>query len=152
MAVVKSKRSEGKLTVLTKTSELMEYTIRITGNEKSFPKRYRWSVTQSIVREAVAINAYAHQANGIFVKTNAEYELRRELQTRALAMTYSLLSEIDIAFRVFGIESDRVKFWTGLICDVQRLIRNWQRAEEARHAEQGEPEAQEAQEAKTDMG
>lgn len=45
MAVPEGKRTESKLAVQTKVIELAEYTITICSNEKNFPKRYRWCLT-----------------------------------------------------------------------------------------------------------
>lgn len=56
MSVVKSKRGQGKLEILTKSRELTAYTIKICTNEKSFPKRYRWCITNKIVENTVSID------------------------------------------------------------------------------------------------
>lgn len=56
MSVVKSKRGQGKLLVYTRANELAVYTIQICANEKHFPKRYRWCITNKIVECAVTIN------------------------------------------------------------------------------------------------
>lgn len=55
MSVIKAKRQEGKLSVLVKAREMCVYTITICKNEKNFPKRNRWILTQPIVSEALAI-------------------------------------------------------------------------------------------------
>ena len=52
MSVVKSKRGEGQLLVLSKANELATYTIKICSNEKNFPKHYRWCITSKIVDAA----------------------------------------------------------------------------------------------------
>ena len=129
MSVVKSQREEGKLTVITKSGELATYTVHICSNEKNFPKRYRWCITQKIVESAININNYVNMANSVYVKDNADYLLRKEYQTTALAETYALLSMIDLAYRTFGIDSNRIEYWTRLIHEVQNLIRNWRKKE-----------------------
>ena len=129
MSVVLNKRSEGKLKVLTKANELATYTIKICSNEKHFPKRYRWCITNKIVDTVIDINNFTYMANAIYVKGEAEFALRKQFQTRALAATYSLLGMIDIAYRTFGIESSRIEYWTRLIVDVQTLIRNWRKGD-----------------------
>ena len=53
MSVVQSKRGQGELEVLTKARELATYTIKICTNEKSFPKRYGWCITNKIVENAI---------------------------------------------------------------------------------------------------
>lgn len=56
LSVIKSKRQEGKLQVLTKARELCAYTVMVCKNEKNFPKRDRWIITQPIVSEALNMN------------------------------------------------------------------------------------------------
>ena len=133
MSVVKSKRGETTLTVLTKARELSIYTIRICSNEKNFPKHYRWCITAKIVDATIDINNNVNMANAVYVKEAADRELRKAYQVRALAATYALLSMIDIAFCAFGIDSERVKYWTGLIVEVQNLIRNWRKSDTERY-------------------
>ncbi len=137
MAVVKSKREEGELTVVTKATVLADYTLRICSNEENFPKRYRWCITNKIVDAVLDINCQIIKANSVFVKDKSDYELRKSYQTQGLAATYSLLSMIDIAFRMFGIDSKRIKHWTGLVYDVQNLLRNWRKKDIGRYKNLG---------------
>jgi hypothetical protein len=137
MSVVKSKREEGELAVVTKANELATYTIRICSNEKNFPKRYRWCITNKLVDAALDINNCIIKANSVFVKDQADYQLRKRYQTEGVAATYSLLSMMDIAYRTFGIESDRMKHWTGLVLDVQSLLRNWRKSDIDRYSSLG---------------
>jgi len=125
LSVVKSKRKTGKLVVVTKANELAVYTIKISSNEKNFPKRYRWCITSKIVESALEINNLINKANAVYVKDGEDYALRKRFQTIALTETYSLLSMIDIAYRTFGIRSSTIKHWTSMIIDVQKLLRNW---------------------------
>lgn len=134
MSVIKNKRTEGSLTIVTKAAELMVYTVTIASNEKHFPKRYRWCITQHIVSQAVEINNRITEANGVYVETPDDYRLRKGLQKQALAMTYSLLSMIDMAYRVFQIDADRIRYWTGLIAEIQRLLRSWRKSDDSRYA------------------
>ena len=53
MSVPKGKRTEGKLQVLVELQALCAYTIQICKNEKNFPKRDRWILTQHIVKLAI---------------------------------------------------------------------------------------------------
>lgn len=137
MAVVQSKRKEGELNVITKANKLATYTIHICSNENNFPKRYRWCITSKIVDAALEINNCAIKANSVYVKDRADYELRKRFQSEGLAATYSLLSMIDIAYRTFGIESKRIRYWTGLVLDVQSLLRNWRKKDIERYKSLG---------------
>lgn len=137
MSVVKSKRGEGHLLVLTKANELATYTIKICSNEKNFPKHYRWCITSKIVDAAIDICNNANMANSVFVKDSSDYTIRKQYQTRALASTYSLLSMMDISYRVFGIESSRMEYWVKITTEVQNMLRNWCKADMERYKNMG---------------
>lgn len=137
MSVVKSKRGEGKLVVITKSNELAVYTIKICSNEKNFPKHYRWCITNKIVDAALDINNFAIKANSVFVTSAEDISIRKNYQMQAIASAYSLLSMIDIAYRTFGIESSRIEYWTGLITEVLRLLRQWRKSDKERYKEIG---------------
>lgn len=100
MSVVESKRAKGKMRVITKAHELAEHTIRICGNEKNFPKRYRWCLTSKIVDSAVNINSCLEKANSIRVKTEYDYQLRRGYMQQALAESFSLHNLIRLSYDI----------------------------------------------------
>lgn len=137
MSVVKSKRGEGRLAVITKANELATYTIKICSNEKNFPKHYRWCITSKIVDAAIEINNYANMANSVYVKGSDDYTLRKQYQTKALASTYALLSMMDISYRTFGIESRRMEYWSKLTSEVQTMLRQWRKADNDRYKNLG---------------
>ena len=133
MSVVKSKRTESKLEVLLVANQIAEYTIRICSNERSFPKRFRWCITSKIVDLAMEINNMVQEANSVYVKTARDYYIRRDLQTKSLAATYSLLTDIDLAHRIFGIDGKRIDHWVGQVTHEQILIRNWRKSDADRY-------------------
>lgn len=133
MSVVKSKRGEGQLLVLTKANELATYSIKICSNEKNFPKHYRWCITSKIVDAAIEISNFANMANSVYVKDSTDYQLRKQYQTKALASTYALINMMDISYRTFGIESSRMEFWTNLVMEVQNMLRNWRKSDMERY-------------------
>lgn len=129
MSVVKSQREETELTAITKANELTAYTIKICSNEKNFPKRYRWCITSKIVESSINIGNNIIKANSIYVQSAEDLAARSRYQKEALIETYALLNMISIAYETFGIESDRVKYWTQLVNSVQTLIRNWRKSD-----------------------
>lgn len=133
MAVVKSKRSEGHLTVLVKANEPATYTIKVCSNEKNFPKHYRWCITSKIVEAAIDINNNITMANAVYVSDKNDYDLRKKFQNKAIAASYALLSMMDIAYRTFGIESKTIEYWTGLVIEVQNYLRNWKKSDAERY-------------------
>ena len=134
MSVVAGKRGTGDLTVITKANDLVDYTLQICTNEKSFPKRYRWCVTNRIIDITYEICDLIIHANAVYVRPEDDSLSRRlSYQTRALEMTEVLLNQIQRAYRRFSLESGRVEYWTGLIEEIQRLIRGWRSADKERY-------------------
>lgn len=58
-------------------------------------------------------------------------------KTKALASTYSLLSMMDISYRVFGIESSRMEYWVKITAEVQTMLRNWRKSDMERYKNMG---------------
>lgn len=133
MSVPEGKRTESKLEVQTKAKELALYTVTICGNEKVFPKRDRWVITNRIVSTALTIMEEVDTANDIYVSTKGDFELRRNSQTIALASTAKLLGLIELAYLKYGIEENRMLFWTQLIFDTRELIKKWRQKDKERY-------------------
>ena len=134
MSVVSGKRGEGELKVITVSSNLCDYTLQITSNEKHFPKRYRWNITNRILQITFDIDDHLIYANSVFVRDGDGSLLRRQThQLEALELTNVLLRNIDRAYRRLGIDSDRIEYWTGQIKELQRLIRGWYRKDKERY-------------------
>lgn len=133
MSVPEGKRTESKLAVQTKAIELADYTITICSNEKNFPKRYRWCLTNKIVDVTLEIMNDINTANSIYVSTKVDYDLRREHQTNALAYTARLLGLMELAYIKFSIEDKRIKHWTQLVVDARELIKKWRKSDSDRY-------------------
>lgn len=108
--------------VITKAHELAEHTIRICGNEKNFPKRYRWCLTAKIVDSAVNINSYLEKANSINVRTDYDYEIRRGYMQKALAECFSLHNLMGLSYDIFGLDGDNPSIGMGLGSQMTQLI------------------------------
>ena len=133
MSVIKANRQEGKLTVLTKAREMCTYTVTICKNEKNFPKRNRWILTQPIVNEALEVMSCVRRANAVRVETQMDYDYRRSQQVKAFGHSEALLTLIEVAYEVLGVDSSRVEHWTGLILETETLIQKWQRSDKERY-------------------
>lgn len=133
MSVIKAKRTEGKLEVLTKANNLAAYTVQICKNEKYFPKRDRWIMTQHIVHEALDVLCCVKRANAVEVKTWEDYRYRRAQQVEAYSHAEALLTLLDVAYITLCIESERIEFWTGQIVSVENLIKKWRESDRKRY-------------------
>jgi len=102
-------------------------------NERNFPKRDRWIITQPIVRETLDIMSCIKRANSVRVETKEDYIYRRGQQVEAYAHTEALLTLMDIAYLSLGLESKRVEYWTGLVLSVQNLLHNWRKSDKEKY-------------------
>lgn len=125
MSVQVGKRTQGDLTVIVKAKEMAIYTIRITNNEKNFPRRYRLSVVNKMQDKAFEIVTCLIEANEIYPRTKEELQVRRMKQRQAMAYCRSLMTMIDISKELFAIESDKVAFWARGIFEVRTLAAAW---------------------------
>lgn len=133
MSVVNSKRGKSDLEIINKAKELAVYTIKICGNEKNFPKRHRWSITSKIVSGAIDVYGNIRKANEIFVKMKIDYTIRRKSQNEARGEIDKLLGNMNIAFDLFGVDDDRIDYWTGLVIDVRTLLLSWMKSDYDRY-------------------
>jgi hypothetical protein len=138
MAVPEGKRAKSKLEVQTRAKELALYTVTICSNEKTFPKRDRWVLTNRIVSTAIAIMEEVDTANSIFVTDASDYTLRRQSQTLALAYTAKLLGLVELAYLKYHIDSKRIEHWTRLIVNVRDLIKGWRNTDKSRYKNYGQ--------------
>ena len=135
MSVPKGDRKRGKLEVLVMLNALCTYTIQICKNEKNFPKRDRWILTQPIVREAVDAYANARKANAIRVVTMDDYRLRREYQLKTRCNIEALMGLIEIAYTCLSLEPERVEYWTGIAIQAEEKLAAWRAGDRKRYAE-----------------
>lgn len=134
MSVPVGKRTESKLDVQTKAKALALYTTQICGNEKNFPKRDRWIITNRIVDTALTIMEEVDVANDIFVSTRGDFELRRKSQTIALSSTAKLLGLMELAYIKYKIDGRRMSYWTGLVLEERELIKKWRQSDKKRYS------------------
>lgn len=135
MSVQTGKRTQGDLTVIIKAKEMTIYTLRITNNEKNFPKRYRLSVTNKIQDKAFEIVTCLIEANEIYPRTKAELQYRQMRQRQAMAYCRSLMIMIDICKELFSLGSDKVAFWTKSVFEVRTMTAAWFKKDEERFKE-----------------
>lgn len=132
MAVIKAKREENPLEVLTKSRELVCHTITLCKTEKHFPKRDRWILTTPIVKSALKIYQKIRKANAVKVVTEADYRRRMNRQKKALEELDNLLGLIDIADAVANISGESISHWIGLCKELRDMTRAWHRSDQTR--------------------
>ncbi len=133
MSAPKGCRTESKLQVLVELQALATYTIQICKNEKNFPKRDRWILTQHIVRLAVDAYALARKANAVRVATTEDYKLRRGYQVECRSSLEALLGMIEIAYLSLSLEGERVEFWTKSVMSAEEKLAAWRNSDRKRY-------------------
>jgi hypothetical protein len=58
---------------------------------------------------------------------------RRQFQNQAVASIDAMLGDMDIAYALFNVDDDRIDYWTGLIIEVQNLVREWRKSDQERY-------------------
>ncbi len=120
MSVIKSKRSESEMEFIYTARQLQIYTIQKCVN---FPKRYTFYVSQPIVDSATKIHQCVKCANSIYPLNQHEAQMRRDYMLQANAELYSLISQIEVAQEIFGIDSDSIKYWMEIVEKEMRLVK-----------------------------
>ncbi len=134
MSVVEGERAKGKLEVIIKALDLATYTIQITSNEKVFDPKYRTAVTDDLITHAKEIYLICWTANNIRVTDDGEtYKERKRLQDKAIVECTTFLGLLDVAKRVFHLETRRVTYWGNKIINCRKLIRAWRNADKKRY-------------------
>lgn len=134
MAVVAGKRKDGELKFLTNSAQLAKYTMDICGNEKCFPKRYRWCFIGKIVDVAIEVFVVAFRANKVYVEPgDMDAAMRRfNLQSESIEASYQLEALANLAYMMFGLEESRIEFWTKLINESRNKLRSWRKSDKER--------------------
>ena len=120
MSVIKSKRKESEMEFIHTARELRVYTTRKCAG---FPKRYTFTVANPIADSARRIHQCCKMANSIYPLNAHEVQIRRDYLLRANAELQSLVSEIEFAAELFGIEPDTMKFWMEIVEREIRLVK-----------------------------
>jgi len=135
MSVVEEKRRKGKLEVCIKALELASYTIQITANEKVFDPKFRAAVTDDLISHAKDIYLICWTANNIRVASEEAYKERKRLQDKAVVKCNAFLGLLDIAKKVFHLDTKRVTYWGKKIVECRTLIKAWRDADRKRYKE-----------------
>ncbi len=135
MSVPVNQRTHGKLEACVKAHDLCCYTLQITANKKIFMTQYQEALTNRIIEAAVTIHTLCWSANNIKVDSEYDYNERIRYQDKAAIQCNVLLSLIEIAKKIFHLETRRVTYWSGLVIDTRNLIRGWRSSDKKRYAD-----------------
>ncbi len=135
MSVVAEKRRKGKLEVIIKALDLTNYTIQITANEKTFDPKFRAAITDDLITHAKDIYLICWTANNIRVADEQAFNERQRLQNLAIVKCNTFLGLLDIAKKVFHLETRRVTYWGNRVVECRTLIKAWRDSDRKRYKE-----------------
>lgn len=120
MSVPKSRRGDSEMEFIYAARQLELYTIRKC---VGLPKRYTFYISQPLANDAKRIHDDVKMANSIFPMNAHEAQVRRDYLMRANAELYAMISQLEIAREIIGIDGKVMGYWTELIAREIRLIK-----------------------------
>lgn len=130
MSVIKSQRGESEMQFIQTARQLQIYTIHKC---VSMPKRYTFYVSQPIANCSTRIYEFVKCANSIYPTNQHEVQIRRDYMLRANAELNSLVSQIEVAQELFGIEPDTMKYWMDIVEQEIRYVKGAMKRDRERY-------------------
>ena len=130
MSVAEPLRHKGRLEVHIKAQFLATYTAMILKNEKIFDPNIDKALIDRIRNCAYDIYIKSWQANKIRAETNSVNRIMRyNLQEEAILLCDELHACVGIAKTVYHLRQRRMKYWSGLITEVRKLLQAWKESD-----------------------
>ena len=130
MSVIRSQRAESEMEFIYTARELQKYTIQKC---VGFPKRYTFYVSQPIANSATRIQQYVKMANSVYPTNAHEAQIRRDYLIKANAELNSLVSQIEVAHELFGLEPNVMKYWMDIVEKEIRLVKGTMKKDKERY-------------------
>ena len=131
ISVPKDKRTEGELAINTDARRICTYVLRITGNDKKFPKEQEW-FTNLLREKAIGIDLNCWKANNIYVNSQTLYDKRMALEAEAGDACTEILEIINIGRSLYHMSTKRYKYLTDQYVELRKKIRNWYKSDRER--------------------
>ena len=117
--------------LISKSIDLMRYTIQITSNRKRYPHKFIILI-QKIQSTSLNIYDSLMHANRLQLQLNTEKEERLKLQTEAVTLCDELSCYVQISMDLNLIGSDTVENWQKKISDIKYMTIAWRSKDKAR--------------------
>ena len=124
ISVVKSRRTD-KSEMCYLAYEVEYKVIKITMNEKYFPKRARFIITNKLIDSAMNISANFNAANAIFPNTEEKLKLRERYQTIGKANICVLEHQLNLSVKLFNIPSVVMDDIFSQVSEMKKMYSNW---------------------------
>lgn len=120
-----------KLEVISKSIDLMKYTIQITSNRKRYPNKFIILI-QKMQSTCIEIYDSLMRANRLQLQLNNEKSERLKLQTEAITLCDELSCFIQLSMELDLIGTNTVEFWQKKISDVKYMTISWRTKDSSR--------------------
>ena len=119
------------LDVISKSIDLMKYTIQVTSNHKRYPKKFLILI-QKIQNTCLEIYDALMRANRLQLQLNTERAERLKLQTEAITLCDELSCFIQLSMDLNLIGTDTVEYWQKKISDIKYMTISWRSKDKTR--------------------
>lgn len=130
MSVIRSQRSTSDMQFLATARALQIYTIRRC---VGFPKRYTFYVSQPLAAIGTRVYEDVKRGNSIYPTNQHEVQIRRDYFMHALAELQNMISQLEVASELFGVEASIMQGWMELVDSEIRLLKAVQKSDKARY-------------------
>ena len=127
ISVVKSRRTE-KSELCYLANEVQYKVIKMTMNEKYFPKRSRLVIANKLIDSAMNVSANFNAANGIFPTSAVKLIIREIYQMIGKANIAVLEHQLNLSKRLFNIPAAVLDDIFGQISEMKKMYPNWFKA------------------------
>lgn len=128
-----TKDAQKELQVIVLAKRLMKHSIKLVNNQNRFPKKYRFSLVNSIQDDARNIVRYLLMANHMHTDDAEQLRSRMKYQLEAICLCDLLLLNIEIALDEHCIGDDSCEYWARLVVDVKRMAISWRNSDMKRY-------------------
>ena len=127
ISVVKSRRTD-KSEMCYLANEVEYKVIKMTMNEKYFPKRSRLVIANKLIDSAMNVSANFNAANGIFPTSAVKLIIREIYQIIGKANIAVLEHQLNLSKRLFNIPAAVLDDIFGQIYEMKKMYQNWFKA------------------------
>ena len=99
--------------------------IKMTMNEKYFPKRSRFIITNKLIESAMNVSSNFNAANAIFPNTEDKLKLREQYQTIGKANMNVLEHQLNLSLRLFNIPGTVMDDIFSQVSEMEKMYSNW---------------------------
>lgn len=127
MSVPKSRRTD-KSEVCYLAGQIEYKVIKMTMNEKYFPKRARFIITNKLIESTMNISANFYAANAIYPTREEKLALREQYQQVGKSNIAVLEHQLNLSNRLFNIPSAVLEDVFADITEMKKMYPNWVKA------------------------